>query len=197
MDLTLHQQLKQSTKDLHRELDHHTLFYSLLTPHATEDDIQRALQFWWGFQHAVEARINQAFLTIESNYFSRPPPKLDALERDMSAFNIEPLNTKSFFPKVTTCSELAALLYVSEGSMLGGVFIQRKLEKILGKDAAKLHYLSFYEPDTHQYWNTFLEQLELASTAIDHQTVTDAAQSWFYSSISLADEVCNNLCVYE
>ena len=185
---TLHQYLKDATQGLHRQLDHHPLFTSLLSADASIADIQKGLQFWWGFHCAAQTSASQQQFN-QWTAFLASRDKLGALKNDLDRLQITPFFSEFNWPHVSSVAELIALLYVTEGSSLGGVAIQNVLQKSTRNYPVRLEFLTLYEPNTYRYWQEFLGLLDEVSTQIETTEVQTAAADWFKALIAYADTI--------
>lgn len=185
---TLHQQLKEATHSLHRQLDQHLLFSSLLSPQANLIDIQRCLQFWWGFHCAAQAAIEQPQFCGRISFLANHN-KLLTLRNDMDRLKTNPCAIKFQWPRVDSLAEFIALLYVTEGSMLGGIAIQKILQKSTRQYPVQLEFLTAYEPNTLANWNQFLTTLEELSAQVDPLETTLAATLWFKGLTDYAQRI--------
>lgn len=187
---TLHQLLKDSTHNLHRQLDQHLLFRSLLSPQADVKDIQRSLQFWWEFHCVAQTAIQQPQFNHRIGFLA-DRNKLLALKNDMRRQKTNPCSIKFQWPKVESLAELMALLYVTEGSMLGGLAIHNVLQKGSRKYPVQLEFLTVYEPNTHDNWHSFLSVLEEISSQVDTIETVLAATMWFKALTNCAEGICH------
>lgn len=184
----IHQRLKDFTGSLHRQLDNQALFTSLLSPQANYSTIQQALQFWWGFHCAAQAAANQPQFSHWAGFLANRN-KLNALSSDMDRLQVKPCTVNYPWPQTNSLAELMALLYVTEGSTLGGLAIQTVLQKSTRHYPVQLDFLTVYEPNTRAYWKQFLIALEDTSSSINSSETEAAAAAWFKALIDYAEQI--------
>lgn len=185
----IHQRLKDATQKPHRILDGHRLFRSLFSSPVTLGGIQQALQFWWGF-HCAVADANNSFGCVELVPYLNHEDKINALKRDMARFNVPVAKNAIEWPRVHCLADLVALLYVSEGSLLGGLAINKVLHKHNRPLGVQIDFLTVYEPGTPARWHQFLQVLQQVSETIEPSIAERSAVAWFDALIQFADDLC-------
>jgi heme oxygenase len=85
-----------------------------------------------------------------------------------------PFISKIEFPYPNNDSELIAMLYVIEGSMMGGQFLARKLG-----NKFPVHFFSVYGENTAQKWQEFWLFANAVCTDNQYEEVVKMAMSLF------------------
>jgi heme oxygenase (biliverdin-IX-beta and delta-forming) len=85
-------------------------------------------------------------------------------------------------PVIDSAEKALGVLYVLEGSTLGGQIITKMLKKQLeGSDAAAFNFYNPYEEQTMQQWNIFRERLNQPFNEEQRQAVIAGANETFNS----------------
>ncbi len=123
--------LREATRGAHRSLDHHPLLAPLVSQALTVDRYARALAALHGAHGAIEAALAD-FAPAELL-----PPRLPALTADLAALGVVPPPVALPLPQAPGPAEKLGMLYVVEGSNLGGVAIAKLLAASLPPDAPR------------------------------------------------------------
>lgn len=126
--------LRTATRAAHRALDHHPLLAPLVCPGLTHESYARALAALHGPQAACEARL--AGFAPADDF----PPRLPDLEADLASLGVAPMPLCAEMPPPATAAERIGIMYVLEGSNLGGAAIARRLEKTLAPDLPRAFF---------------------------------------------------------
>ncbi|MCX6130040.1 MAG: biliverdin-producing heme oxygenase, partial [Proteobacteria bacterium] len=154
---TLFTILKCETKDLHRAIE---ASLPLLSPTLNVAEYRRHLQELFAFYRPLEAAIAE-FLKGQSDAFSMYKRyKAPWLAEDLKSLSFESssLPYRSAHPEIPQVSSMASLvgiLYVIEGSTLGGQVIRRILKTKLGLDDSLMRFYIAYDGQTQENWNSF------------------------------------------
>ena len=127
-------------------------------PHAVRSlaDYRRVLERFWGFHTGVEAMLARAAVPAAASRDRAPAARADLRRLGATEAEIARLPTATPRP-VDGAAEALGVLYVLEGSRLGGRVIRRDLERRLGPDIATAG--SFFggpSPD----WRAFVARLD-------------------------------------
>lgn len=132
---------RQGTKDLHAQIESESLFANLMTDSVSLPDYGKALQ---GL-HRFYSEIEPLLLNGIEKFMPEQPyiPRQYLLERDLAhlRFAINRVLPNLRKP-LTSVAETLGVLYVVEGSTLGGQIISRHLRVKLGADVRDA--LAFY-----------------------------------------------------
>lgn len=152
--------LKTQTSERHRITE------EVLIPHlrsaATRDAYAKILKTFYGFHYPVEqsvAAIMPSSVLPDMNLRLKSP----ALLQDLAAIgqDTDDIPLCTFLPKANTTGQALGILYVLEGSTLGGKSITQLLLRngIHGLDGS-LRFFNIYGDNTGRMWKTFLQAAE-------------------------------------
>lgn len=113
--------MRRATRDGHRCLDHHPLLTPLVAPASSRGHYARALAALHGPQAALEARL--ADFAPQADF----PPRLPDLVADLADLGVSAFPLCAEPPDAPSPAALIGLMYVLEGSNLGGSVIARCL----------------------------------------------------------------------
>jgi heme oxygenase (biliverdin-IX-beta and delta-forming) len=180
--VSLHQQLKRETADLHRRLEADV---GLLEPGLSLERYRRVLQTFLGFYAPIETGLaERAELAIDLPLRARA----ELIERDLvslglSRRELDDVPRCTDLPPLSCLEDLAGCVYVLEGACLGGQVIARALHRRLG--VAKDSGASFFIGDaegTSARWRLVLGWLEgLVHTGARAGTIVASARATFLS----------------
>src|SRR5574343_10593 len=128
------ERLREATRTAHRELDHHPLLAPLVRPVLSEHDYAKALAALCGPQQAIEEALEQ-FAPRELF-----PPRVNYLENDLRQIGISPYPLMSGLPGCESIACMIGVMYVIEGSNLGGTVIARQLAQSLPPDVPRTFF---------------------------------------------------------
>jgi heme oxygenase len=170
-------QLRDATHHQHVQLNQHPLLNGLMQADYPLEHYQKVLLAYSQLYQALEAEIDD-FVSqnpLDFDYHSRR--KFPAIQQDLNYFNNLPQLTTAELnsPTINSMGQLIGLLYVIEGSTLGGQHIARGLEKHLGlTQSAGAKFFYGYGEQTQSLWQDFIafaeslvtdpEQINLATT---------------------------------
>ncbi|MGB3585808.1 MAG: biliverdin-producing heme oxygenase [Tunicatimonas sp.] len=176
--MSFHTKIKEATQHQHQATEQ-LLFPQQNWSDLSLDQYREFLQIQYVFYQRAEQQIDVALspgLRQMLDWSNRQ--KLPWIEADLLEINaITPVG----FPKdmmVASEGEAMGLLYVTEGSTLGGRMIMKALQK--NEKIApytSFRFLSGYGADTSAYWKSFLRVLE--DNHHQPETVIAAAQQGF------------------
>ncbi len=156
--------LRHATRDSHERLHQHPITAPLSGSDLTLPQYQSALFCFQRFHERVEAELER----LPQLYIPQPGSRL--ILRDLEACHA-PDNPLPSMPPISlpaTQDGFLGLMYVVEGSKLGGVVIARNLAKTLGCGPATGAGFFCGEGDsTHLGWQRFLALLELKCQDIE------------------------------
>lgn len=161
--------LRQATKAAHHALDHHPLLATLLEPSLTRAAYGDSLASLHGLYAAAEAALapgaEAAFPHV---------PRLPALEADLAALCRSPLPFRASIAVPDSPATRIGMLYVLEGSALGGQVLMRQIQKTLGTDCPLVFFAGTGEAAGKMRWASYwryaeahcpLEDIPLAEAA--------------------------------
>lgn len=85
--------------------------------------------------------------------------KLPLIQRDIKSLSLEKKNTIHTL-EIENEHQALGMLYVIEGSTLGGNVIAKQLSKTEGFDEVTFHFFSCYQENTGSMWKNFKEVLD-------------------------------------
>lgn len=175
--LSLHQQLKEATADVHQALHVDPLLRRLLMPDCSLDEYQTILQIFYRFYCTAE-------FSLETEIrFAHEAPVLLWLQEDLRYLGCA-LDSQIHHDYIKPYSDIASYLgylYVKQGSTLGGQAISRALQKNLHLSPTEgLRFFSGYGASTREIWLEFLHFLEEREAEIDGASVVKSAVYHFY-----------------
>lgn len=156
--------LRQGTQACHKTLEARLPFFSDSFDHAA---YRRLVEAYYGFHAPLELRL--------SGYQGSERHKAPALCQDLlalgaSAAQIDALPLCERLPSITDQASALGVMYVLEGSTLGGQVLKRAMAERLGVDTnTGGAFLDVYGSVTGSRWRSFLQRLEQAPHSADGQ----------------------------
>lgn len=146
--------LRNGTQTFHKELEETAVFSLLINSDVSVDNYRLALQVLNQIYSAVEPAL---LLSLKLNQVSYEYlPRLPLLRQDLAALSVTitpELERSSEINNLLNLPETLGVLYIVEGSTLGGQILLRHLKDKLGESVNNA--FSFYTLDgnlTHQHW---------------------------------------------
>ena len=175
--IELRTRLRDATAFLHKQLDQQPLLVALLGNDLPLADYQQLLGIYYSLYHQLEAAIKTYLTQQPIDFDYQPRYKTPLLFNDLKYWHItpEPLRCQIALPELNSLGALLGLLYVLEGSTLGGQFIAQHLQLTYGYTRSTgSDFYSGYGEQTTTHWqsfitylNSFSDQPDLAIQAID------------------------------
>jgi len=167
--------LRQETHHYHNQLNHHPLLSRLTTENYSLSHYHKVLSPYFGLYQGLENRIEQ-FTSEQACHFNYAERlKLPWLAQDLEFFKtssrvVEPqLEMKEIIPSIDSLGQYVGLLYVVEGSTLGGQHISKALLKYHGLTFEQgARFFHGYGERTLTFWDDFVAYLEMVLHD-DHQ----------------------------
>lgn len=95
---------------------------------------------------------------------------MDLANLNVNAEFIAKLPLTLFLPQMGTPAQHLGVLYVIEGSMMGGKIIAKKLDSLFGEQAKPItNYFRGYDEKSMQRWDALCQCLERASNSENEQ----------------------------
>jgi len=151
--------LRAETTELHRAIEATPLSAIIVSPAITRQDYSRYLQKMLLLHSAVETAVFPSLQNIVSGLEQRR--KSGAIRKDLAALSEEEFTSGHSFLEKEDHTDPAfnlGIMYVTEGSSLGGQFILKNIKAALGADAPS-GFLNVYGSQTGSRWKEFLEDL--------------------------------------
>ncbi len=161
--LNLRTLLRDATHPHHVQLNRHLLLAGLIQPNYPLNHYHTLLGTYYQLYALLEERIN-VFLKGHPEVFAYDERcKLPWLINDLAFFQIDPLTlpplspSAAVFLSIETIGQLVGVLYVVEGSTLGGQMISQLLTKNLGftRDTGSCFFTGYGE-NTMPFWQRFI-----------------------------------------
>lgn len=169
--------LKQQTRPQHTRLE------VINGMPATRDQYVALLESFHGYVTAWETSLAQQVGPDDPLRAGRE--KSTWLAEDLAFFGYSDADRAALpvctrLPKTESRAQLLGACYVLEGSTLGGQFIARHLEQVLGlTDGQGYRYFRSYGPETGAMWQAFRQELLRHSSPETDPVMVDAARDTF------------------
>ena len=152
-------ELRQATHVHHNQLNRHPMLAGLTHADYAISDYQKLLCAYSGLYQGLEQHIMNFLCTHETQFDYRPRLKSAWLSQDLAYFQIAPAtpNRAIAYPNIKELGDLVGILYVLEGSTLGGQLISKHLAKNLdltSKTGGR--FFAGYAENTATFWTDFL-----------------------------------------
>lgn len=171
----LHLYLKKVVKNAHDKLENDSVLLPLFGDVSIEE-YANALAALHGIYAAVEKNIMD-FLSNQPELFDyQSRLKTPALENDLKALAKAPIISSIEFPTPNNVPELVGMIYVLEGSTMGGQFLARKIG-----DKFPIRFFTGYGENTVQKWQEFWMFANSVCTTSQYQDAAKMAMSLFES----------------
>jgi heme oxygenase len=170
----LHRYLKETVKTAHDKLENNSVLSPLFGENVSIEDYANALATLHGFYAAVEKNI-MAFMADKPDLFDyQSRLKTPALEDDLKMLGKTPFISNIEFPAPKNVAELVGMIYVLEGSTMGGQFLVRKIG-----DKFPTRFFSGYGENTAKKWREFWTFANAVCTVEKHEDVAKIATLLF------------------
>lgn len=171
--------LRSSTRLAHAAVDRHPILRPLVSPAITRGDYARALASLHALYAVLEPRLGDSVVVGSTTYCFRS--RREALDMDLRLLGQTPFADFGHFGKVVPSSadEAVGVLYVLEGSRLGGAFILGNLRK--AAIAVPMNFFADLNTDPHSVWASFQQMLTAEQGVIAGSTAATASSNVFSS----------------
>lgn len=177
--MTLSAALRDRTRDSHERTE---AALDLLGPGLTLDRYRRLLERWYGFEATWERHAP----AVLGDAFFAPRRRLPMLDADLHACGLTadqiaalPTVPDAALPFADRSAALG-ILYVIEGSTLGGQHVAKTVATRLGLSPDRgTAYFSSYGPDVGRFWRETKAQLDAPPFAADSEAVIAGAIAAF------------------
>ncbi len=182
MPSTVRTRLRKATHSAHVRLNRNPTLHRLTEADLTLADYVKVVQAYDLFYKRLETRIAQAAPLIDDAFPYVSREKAGWLATDLDKLGIvtpahpPSAETEWDFGVIDNIGQLAGVLYVIEGSTLGGQIIVRHLGKNLGLTRESgARFFHGYGADTEACWQEFCFWLE--SLSLQHNQIERAEQA--------------------
>lgn len=174
----LHQQLKEQTSAAHHALEKKLI--SKIKAVQNHDDYVKLLALMYGFYAAIEERINQ-YPNEQHAAITNGRRKASLILSDIRHFTSQPsLSLCEKLPALDSYEKLLGVMYVLEGSTLGGQIIARLLKTQLNSTSDDgFSFFLGYGKETLAMWESFKASLLDDFTADEKEQVIRSAEDTF------------------
>lgn len=168
--------LKENTKQLHDAVEAKFESRKIFDKSYTLDNYKKIIWLNYLFHLSFE---NKTFEAIKEeaakNLNLNERKKLHLLEKDLDSLGIEKVNTaKEIF--VNNEAEAFGILYVMEGSTLGGNVIRKQLSVNSEFENISFNYFGCYNDKTGEFWKNFKYALDSKFTENQYEEVLNGAK---------------------
>jgi heme oxygenase len=149
--------LKNHTSTAHKQLENTRFLKRLFAVDYTTAEYTQLLSYFYSYFAAVEPLLF-ADLPTESHTYLQHRTKTHLLQQDLISLGVNPdaLVVSHILPPLTTFAQKMGVLYVLEGSLLGGRIIGQHLKSHFGEHVLlPLNFYSCYGADLHLQWQNF------------------------------------------
>ena len=176
------EKLKSDTRAAHERLERNSFGTSLMEGRLTREDYRRLLAKFYGIYAPLEPSLvaNPHLSAIGFDYAARQ--KLPALESDLLYLRTELayLPVCVGLPPLSGLPETLGILYVVEGSTLGGQVLARKLLEMFGREADRYtRFFNSYGERVGVLWKSFGELVNTNIKPADEPALVGAATAMF------------------
>lgn len=153
--------LRQETAESHQKLEANELSQAILSPSVTIAEYQVYLRALWGVTSSCERQIFPAISHVIPDLEKRH--KADLIIADLITTGV-PLQTVDAMPahqfEFASTAEALGIMYVLEGSTLGGRILYKHMHDMLGLTPENgAAYFWGYGQETGNLWKTFISSL--------------------------------------
>ncbi len=174
--------LRAVTRAPHRRIDHHPLMAPLLDAELSLEHYGLVLEFFAEFYRRLQPVLEIQLGRTHYSFSDRTAwLRADLLALEQRGYERSHFSDERLFPfPVTDVPTLIGLLYVIEGSTLGGQVIARQVQQSLG--VSVLHGGRFfygYGEQTEQHWQDFWDFANSMTQPDDELVMAEAAVATF------------------
>ena len=149
--------IKENTKDLHQSVEEKMNAQAIFDQNYQLDDYKYLLGMNFRLHQQFE---DKAYAALSEDLRSQLNPnlrkKLHLLEKEANELTIQMSKTDIKIP-ILNEAEALGIIYVMEGSSLGGNVIQKQLKKNPRFETIDFHFFGCYGDKTGENWKSFLE----------------------------------------
>ncbi len=176
---TLFARLKAETADAHARIER-TL--DVMRPDLTRAAYARVLGRFWGFHEPWERAAVEVVRGDEVEALIGGRRKAPWLAADLAVMGVEVgrLPRCGRMPRTADVADVIGAMYVLEGATLGGRYVARHVEAVLGlRDGTGYSYFRSYGAETGRMWQSFRAEAGRRAEGLDHDAICAAACETF------------------
>lgn len=148
-----------------------------------ESDYKSILARYYGFFSVLESDLrSQGAEKLVPDFSARvrtPRLMADLKSLGLSDSDVAALPKCSDLPSVDSNSKMMGVMYVTEGSTLGGMLIAKHLRTLPFFNETNGHFFTEEAPVVSARWKAFIEKLETASADLNEDETLAAASETF------------------
>lgn len=169
--------LKEQTKHAHLSLEKKTI--AVIKNVKSPKDYEGLLRLFYGYFAPLELQLNKYITNdIVPQYTDRR--KSDAIINDIKTISpdADHFATSNNLPQINDAIDALGVLYVIEGSTMGGTIIAKMLNKQADIQPGSLSFFNGYGEQNIPMWQSFVKALN-EKAANNEEKVVEAANSTF------------------
>lgn len=184
-------QVKEQTKSAHQSLE--KIIIRQIKRIGTIDEYSKLLSMFYGYYAPLEKMLS-AFLNDDLIPFYSKRRNAAALAKDLNNSGAETAAVEicDDLPMIDNIASALGVMYVLEGSTLGGVHIAKMLEAQLSLSGNQLTFFKGYGDNNKTMWMAFTEALDGYGKEADKIEIITAAQETFEKFSNWASAVYKN-----
>lgn len=177
--------LKEQTKVLHDQVEEKLMSQKIMDRSFSLQEYHNLLKYNFLFISEFED-ILFSKLSSETNEKLQPEQrkKIAVITKDLGHFE-EVLSPQKSSATIKNEAEALGILYVMEGSTLGGNIIARNLAKNPNFQDVSFNYFGFYGEKTGPFWKNFKEVLDEKAHHYESQDFLDGAKRAYQFLLNL------------
>jgi heme oxygenase (biliverdin-IX-beta and delta-forming) len=174
-------ELRERTGPSHQALESLPLSMALVDPGLTREQYVLYLQTMYGMIAEVEEKIFPVVSELVPDIESRRKKELLLKDMEKLGAPVPPAGDNLNMEAATDLAYAMGIMYVIEGSTLGGRVILKSIDKSLGLNAENgAAYFAGYGADTGMLWKLFLDSLMKFAAESERQPgIIEGAESAF------------------
>jgi len=148
--------LREATRGAHHDIDHHPLVAPLVRPDLTLPQYLRVLRTMWWVHVPLQALFARQITALGADF--ELANRVAWLQADLTHFGLpDALPVEPWVPPFPgSVAELVGMLYVIEGSTLGGQIISRQLKLRIGVESGRgATFFNGWGAETDTHWRKF------------------------------------------
>lgn len=151
--------LKQNSKEQHASLEEKYKSNHIFDKTYRLQDYKNFIYANYALHHSFEVPLEQALSEeFKSSIQYKERKKLVTIENEISALGL-PLLGNSELYRLESEAQAIGILYVMEGSTLGGNIIKKQLSKNEEFANMEFNFLGIYGAEVGNYWKKFISQI--------------------------------------
>lgn len=187
--ISVMKRLKEETRPMHDAIEKNPYLERVTSDTIQLEEYHKILEAFWGYYAPLEPLLfDNATEPWLAEFNIQLREKLPLLKADLLAMgthtdaSIEAIAQCKNLPDTNSSAKKLGILYVLEGSTLGGSVITRHLKSKLGETVANCTQFYFpYGEMTGPNWKNFAMMVERSCTSEEHDEIVEAAKQTFQS----------------